>query len=246
MAGLCVPASCGTQPGQVVVSFSWGEVEPPETVWIHGRVVQRNPDAQGIGQIVSELDVPSRFSAGMSLAFDAVQNQDNLAVLVEARGNNSLDSRALYYGMSAPFTLAAGDESAGEIVVVMKEVPLLYDLAIEDAVGPLDCPECYVPEEETTLHFKALRAVRAEVANDADFQTCARSLEPGGETGGTHLSIVDGNEWRIAGWNLDCDLRDASDGPRSVYVRLFDELGYVSQMISKQVVLDRQPPSRDF
>jgi len=68
----------------------------------------------------------------------------------------------------------------------------------------------------------------------------------GEETEGTRLQETDENEWRIIGWDLDCGMEDLSDGPRSVHVRLFDELGYVSQTLSRQVVVDRLPPSEGF
>jgi formylglycine-generating enzyme required for sulfatase activity len=236
-------AACGTDPGSVAITFTWEGGQPPDGLWIFGRVMQVNPDSEGMGQIISEMADPQEYGPGMNLSFPDIQNQDNLAILLEARGDISLESRILYYGISDPFSLRAGESKKVEVVVAMVETPDISTLVIDEAVGPEDCSDCYTSKETVTLRFNGARATSVEVANDNDFSVCSQIFlmdSPGAKA----PKLVPADEgWVIEGWSLDCELEDIADGPRNVYVRLLDELGYPSQVLSANVVLDRQPPS---
>jgi formylglycine-generating enzyme required for sulfatase activity len=234
---------CTSNPGKVSITCKWDSGEPTEAVWISGRIVQVNPDTKELGQTVAELSEPHKYEAGMSLRFSEVPNGDDLAVVLQVRMEESVDGHIFWYGISESFSLAAGEDKDIEVTVVMVPTPVLSDLVMEEAVGPGDCPTCYVATNIVTLSFQAANAAAVEVANSNDFAICKHTLVPDGTLAeGLTLSTNEGN-WHIEGWNLDCGLADTEDGPRSVYVRLLDAEGYPSQTLSIQVMLDRQPPT---
>jgi formylglycine-generating enzyme required for sulfatase activity len=239
---LTVVTACGNDPGSVSITFKWECGEPPKNLWIFGRVIQVSPGSQSAGQIISEMDASQEYSEGMSLFFPDIQNQDNLAVLLEARGESTLESRVLYYGISNPFSLMAREHHKVDVMVAMDETPTISKLAIEEAVGPEDCLDCFTSSQMVTLKFIAARAVAVEVANDSGFTICNKAFFSK-EAGNELPRLVIGEEdWRIVDWELDCGLEELGDGPRSVFVRLLDESKYPSQTLSANAVLDREPP----
>jgi len=245
MAGLLtlVLVACGTDPGSVSITFAWDGETPPDGLWIHGRVMQANPDSEGMGQIISETESPQEYVLGMNLSFPDTRNQDNLAIILEARGDSSLESRVLYYGISDTFSLEAGESVTVDVVVAMVETPDVTSLTIEEAVGPADCPDCYASKETVTLKLEGVGATTVEVANDNDFSVCRETFSVDAPRKDAPKLIVGSEGWTVEGWNLDCGLEDAADGPRSVYVRTFDARGYPSQTISGQTIIDRKPPT---
>jgi len=238
-----VLAACGADPGSVSITFTWDGGTPSNGVWISGRIMQANPDSQGMGQVISETESPQQYAPGMNLSFADIRNQDNLAILLEARGDSSLESRVLYYGISDTFSLKADESVAVDVAVAMVETPDISGLFIEEAVGPEDCPDCHTSEETVTLRLDGVRAATVEVANDNGFSVCNEvfSVEAPREEMPRLVAADEG--WTVEGWELDCGLEDAADGPRSVYVRLLDARGYPSQTLAVQVILDRQPPT---
>ncbi len=236
---MCV--ACGTDPGRVQVTVDWGDIEPPAGLWISGRVLKAATDG-GDPHLVAELAKPQEIGPELQLRFGDVPNGEDLALLLEVRAESSTATRVLYYGASDLFTLAANANITVDVPITMVATPSLSGLKIQEAVGPDDCTDCYVSTGEITLRFEAIDAGSVEVAEDNGFSVCAQSLTPGQAEGNVSLG-VDGALWTVAGWSLDCDLAEKSDGPRSVFVRALDENGYPSETISEQVILDRVAPT---
>jgi formylglycine-generating enzyme len=235
--------ACAPEPGKVSFTFSWEGGEPTETLWLFGQVVKVDPETSKLGQVIAELAGAQEYGADMSFQFTDVPNEDNLALVLEARADALMESRVLYYGSSSAFSLAPGIDEDVDVPVTMTAAPDIIDLHIVEAVGPEDCLDCYTSKETVTLRFAGIGASSIEVANDNDFSVCKHSLTVG-ETGENMPRLLAGEAgWTIEGWSLDCGLEDEADGPRSVYVRLLDDMGYPSQTLSTQVVLDRQPPT---
>jgi formylglycine-generating enzyme required for sulfatase activity len=241
---ISIISSCGTNPGRVSIAFTWKGGNPPDGLWIFGRVIQVNSESETNGQIISEMEAPQEYGPGMNLAFPDIQNQDNLAILLEARGDGSLESRVLYYGISKPFSLMAGNSVTVDVVVSMDETPGISSFVIDEAVGPEKCPDCYSSNQKVTLKIKGNGATAVEVANDNDFSVCRYRFEMNDLRGDLPRLTSDAEGWAVEGWELDCGLDDAVDGPRNVYARLLDDMGYPSQVLSAQIILDREPPQQ--
>jgi formylglycine-generating enzyme required for sulfatase activity len=234
---------CTSAPGTVSITFKWDKSEPTGAVWVFGRIVEMDPDTKEPGQTLSELDAPREYEADLSFHFSGVPNGDELAVVLEVRKEESADAHIFWYGISESFSLAAGDDKEMEVAVLMVEAPVLSNLVVEEAVGPAECPACYTSQSTVTLSFEAADAVAVEVANDAAFSVCKRAIAPQKDSPRGLGLVAEGENWRVSGWDLDCELGNTADGPRSVFVRVLDAEGYPSQTLSNQVLLDRQPPS---
>jgi len=196
----------------------------------------------GVGalKLVADLNEPQAYGGGLSLRFDEVPNGQNLHLRIEARGEPDPNSRVLFHGISAAFSLEPGREEHLDVPVAMIQSPDLAALTIMESVGPVDCPNCYVSANSVRLSFQVARGESVEVANDSGFSKCTRTFSAGEPD--SPLLIV-ANSWLIEDWNLDCGLLDVADGVRTVHVRVMDEFDYVSQSLSLQVVLDREAPS---
>ncbi len=243
LVSLGMLVSCGTAPGSVTVSFTWEGGQPADDLWIFGRVMQVSQESPRPGNIISEMEAPQQYGTDLNLSFPGVQNQENLIVLLEARADSSLESRPLYYGISKPFSLNSGSNENVEPAVSMTETPEVSSLAIEEAGGPADCPGCYTSTEIVTIAFVGERGTSIEIANDSDFTVCRQTLSVAThESYGQGLVLRD-EGWAIEGWSLDCGLDDTADGPRNVYLRLLDDMAYPSQVLSANVIVDREPPS---
>jgi hypothetical protein len=234
--------SCAPEPGKVSFSFTWEGGEPTQPLWLFGQVVKVNPETGELGQVVAELAGAQEYGSEMGFQFTDVPNEGNLALVLEARADASLESRVLYYGSSGAFSLAPGVDNDVEVPVTMVAAPDIDDLRIEEAVGPEDCPDCYVSTSTVSVSFKVQDGVAVEVANDSEFSVCQRILDRGTDLVEGLSLTEEGDFWNIDGWDLNCGLTDIADGPRSVYVRILDGEGYASQSQSAQVVLDRQAP----
>jgi formylglycine-generating enzyme len=235
--------SCTPPPGYMNVTFHWEDGPPKEPVWLFGKVVKVTAETGAQGQIISELAGSQKYEAGMALQFSDVPNEDGLVILIEARADSSLESRVLFYGKSNAFSLAPGVDEVVEVPVPMMSAPALLGLQIANAVGPNDCPQCYISTNYADLSLQVNRGTAVEVANDTEFTQCNKTLALGEKSAGMTL-LANGDHWQVMGWDFDCELGDLADGPRSVYVRVLDGEGYPSQTISAQVVLDRQPPTK--
>jgi formylglycine-generating enzyme required for sulfatase activity len=239
-------AACEGDAGRISVTFTWGDIAHPEGLWLFGRIDQVD-DGTGGRQQVSEMSDPISYREGVSFQFSDVPNGDNLVLVLEARADENVESLVLYYGISEPFSLNAGDDKTLEVVVGMVQAPTLSSLVVEEAVGPADCPSCWVSESKVTLSFEARSAVAAEVANDSAFTICPQALALGrASPQGPTLSAGEGEAvWKLNGWDLDCGLGAPADGPRAAYVRLRDAKGYPSQTLTWIGSLDTEPPTNE-
>ncbi len=164
-------------------------------------------------------------------------------VVLEARADTT-DSRVLYHGISPLFSLEPGQTTDLSVPVPMVASPFIEALRIHGAVGPTDCPDCYLPDNIVDLSFEATGDGTLEIANDIEFTVCRRSL-PGAEGDSDNgISVSNnGSGWTVHDWDLDCGLSETSDGGRSVHLRVTDGAGYVSKIVSAQFLLDRVSPT---
>ena len=105
---LLILTSCGTDPGSFSMSFSWDQA-PEGIVHIWVRVEERsNPEEAG--PILASAG-PAEFEYGqpVELELGEVPNGDNRYIIAEVRGSSNPNVAVLYYGVSDPFSMKAGE-----------------------------------------------------------------------------------------------------------------------------------------
>jgi formylglycine-generating enzyme required for sulfatase activity len=235
---LLLPA-CQPAGGEVSLVLNWGQVSPPGDLWLRGQILAIVPGS-GQSLVVAETPEASPVESAGELRLEQVPNGEDLVLLVEARADESAESRVLYYGLSGPFVLAPDETNGTAIPIAMMPVPTLDAAHFVEAEGPGDCSSCYVNVAAPTIRFASSGGTRLEVANDSSFTACPRTYAL---TDGAESPLEkNGTTFTLQGWDLDCGLAETGDGPRSVHLRVFDGRGYPSQIAVVNVTLDREAP----
>ena len=112
---------CADDPGHFMLTLEW-EKEPQDEIIIWVWVEERS-DPQVSGNIVA-FDGPWRHQpvGWFSMDVGPVPYGSNRVVVVEVRATAEAAAPLLYYGISAPFSLDAGEDTAPEVPVYLKSI----------------------------------------------------------------------------------------------------------------------------
>jgi hypothetical protein len=206
------------------------------------------PDPSGAYQVSARVEdehaitvaesASADFAPGTRLRFQNVPNGGPYTVVVELK--TSAGDRASFFGRSQPFQLSPGRHTEVQVALAIQSVPTLGPRGALRIVEALESEKVgrYVKERSVTLAFSAEGASEATLANDEAFSRgkTTRRLDA--------LSQEDG-EYRWPAWDLDAEVCGAStcvDGRREVYLRLTNSMGYRSEPVRVDAILDRTPP----
>jgi hypothetical protein len=253
LLGLLMVSACGVEPGSFSMSFSWDE--PPEgVVYIWVRVEERS-DPEAAGSILASAG-PEAFQIGQPVALEMgdVPNGDNRYVIAEVRETANANVAVLFYGVSEPFSLEAGEHTHVEVPMSFQKpetelylatVNLLFDDVQRDTVG-------LNAMKTATLLTRSAGATGMMIANDASFDAGFSQFAVGGEDGVIACTTEekDGTTWDncvVSEWNLLEGLATTpegtyEDGLYTVFIKFLDRYDYESQVYKATVVLDSQPP----
>ena len=249
-------AACGivAEPGSISMSFEWGEVKPEGSVHIWLRVEERS-DVSVAGSILASSG-PDPYQVGepFEATLGQVANGDNRVVVVEVREGPNAGLPVLFYGLSAPFSVKAGEHSHVEVPMTIQvpeadQMEAGVELRFPDAGKGYDEETgrvALVAVDNAVVHIRSRGAVGVVLANDASFSAGMKSValgDPEWATCGEELE--EGVDWTVCDigpWNLLDGLPHTADGLYTVYVKLVDRNGYESQVRKASVMLDSQAP----
>jgi len=242
---------CGevfTDAGSFSMSFSW-DTAPAAKVWIWVRVEERT-DPTVAGKFLASAG-PEAYELGesVSLAMSEVTNCDNRYVVAEVREGANPGLPILYYGISEPFSLAAGKHTHVDVPMVMQvpealsmeaSVELLFGGEIRARVGLTEIVDA-------TLSTGSVNAVSIVLANDASLSANATEValdDPDAiscseeEEAATTWDLC-----TLTGWDLTAELDgELADQQYTLFVKFVDRYGYESGVYRASVVLDSQGP----
>lgn len=220
---LALLAAACTSEGSVRLSFRLiGELaNRTDDTWLH---VTIRDDAGSVlgGAVVA--------TSGAATAL-SVRNGDDRVAIVELRdGPDPATARILGYGISEPFSLAAGEVTTVEPAVDIRAVASVEALSIDGAeLG-------FARDPNVTLRITSSRP---------DVEHVIVAQDPGLSLGRADVDVAGGETFTVP-YDLDAACREVGscvDGPRSVVVQLEDRAGYPSDRASIVVQRDLFPPA---
>ena len=162
--------SCGADPGSFSMSFSWGQA-PEESVYIWVRMEERT-SVETPGAILASAGtgeyVPGE---GVALEMGEVPNGDNRYVIAEVREGSNSNLAILYFGISKPFVMRAGEHTHVDVPLTLQtpesmlheaSVELLFAGEERTKVGSNDIVAA-------TVATRSTGAISVMLANDASF-----------------------------------------------------------------------------
>jgi hypothetical protein len=226
----------------VSVAFTWADGEPADLsgLYLSVRVTE------GEGGSVLATAGPTALSEEIDMDLFPIPYGEGRVVTVEVRDNPGTGSRPLYYGISEPFGLTAGQALEAVARVPITAAP---DIATDGSGSPPVSVSGIVGDgvvgsTQITLNFRSASAVGAEVSNVAGFETGTFEVIPFE----SDVGAADADEVTTfsAAWDLDtgvdpCGVVDFC--PRRVFVRFVDAEGYYSETTSVEVIADTRPPT---
>lgn len=241
--------ACDRAPGSFSLTFTWDE--PPTTpVWIWARVEERLADPTVAGPILASAG-PERFVFGgqVDLNMASVPNGDDRVVVVEVREGESVGLPILWYGLSEPFSLKAGDDQVVEVALKLKRpeaealeatVALQWDGQARSVVRPAELATASVVTRSTGAQAVML-------ANDASFSAGLRTVTLVTGEGVTRTDEADDDvTWTtctVAAWDLGAGLPTAGeDGQYTLFAKFVDSYGYESSVKKATVQADGTAP----
>ncbi|MFT7580377.1 MAG: hypothetical protein ACI9MR_002046 [Myxococcota bacterium] len=230
-------AACDTAPGERSVRFNW--VDPPAagTTLYLTLEVQRRPDLSVEGPVLAATP-PTAIKAGVPIAtqLKGVPNGDGIRVIAEVRAALGPGQRALYYGISEPFSLAPGKTDLPSLDLDLHrpetERNNTVGLRFPAGVGVPSLTDITT----STVVLTTAKATVIELGNDPTLGDSTRidvasECVPEGEQ-----SVCEVTYWNLArGATVD-------GGIFTVYARFVDRNGYPSETIPAQVRADAEPP----
>ncbi len=233
-------AACGQ--GSFTVSFTWADEAPADTSALFlSAVLQHWPDGEAARAVSLATAGPIRGGGDEELRFTDLGYGGDRVVLAEVRGSADPRERVLYRGRSELFDLRAGRET--KVTVSLKLAPTPGTNADVDGVVRIERDGVAVSTVNTALVDLSLPvagATRVRVANDPAFSAGVTERT----TERLDAAVTAGHGlW--SDWDLNAGLPTSVttlDGQRTVFVLLFDELGYPSPVLRASVTLDTTPP----
>ena len=246
---LLLVVACAQTEGRVSLRVTWDPMSE-EPLWLRARV-ERRPDPLLAGSILASAD-PVLHTPGETteLSITRVPNGDDLVVIVEARREQGLSARALYYGVSEPFSLSAGQDVMVDVSMVLRPPASERSHATLSLLFGGEARERVNIDEigAATVRLDLSGAARVVLANDTAFDAGLATFEL--DAAGARITCEDqpsaddpARRWcEVAGWDLTAGL-DVEEGVYAVYARLIDVAGYESATLRASVRLDLTPPA---
>ena len=249
---LLVPAlvACTDAPGSFSISFLW-DVPPEEKVYIWVRVEERDDPAQQ-GRILDSAG-PDAYVQGesMSVSLESVAHGTNRVVVVEVRSLPDPNQSILYYGLSKPFELRAGDRKTVEVPMYLRppeteehprSVSLLFEGEPRVSVSLEEAKAAVVQTRSVASHSIILDNLPSFVGNLTVLEMGTdRGLECVQEEDEDEGATYDVCNW--GPWNLTAGLEALpANGKLTVYAKFVDLNGYESPAVDASVNLDSMGP----
>ncbi|MEQ9500271.1 MAG: hypothetical protein RIT81_25580 [Deltaproteobacteria bacterium] len=232
---------CTQEAGRFSVAFDWMSNRPePGTVWIHARVEERTKDVNLPGEPLRTAP-PVLWAPGAQLAFDAVLHGDDRVVVVEVHEGETASARPIYFGLSEPFSLHAGDDREVPVALALATTPSLREATAAVTITNAN-NRGRIGTNLAQLRVEGRGIATIEVAKDPDFVIgfvgyAATDLQREA-SGDREVFTLEYDLNR----GIDCTT-DACDGARQIIVRVRNAQGYASEAIALRVVLDREGPN---
>jgi hypothetical protein len=239
--------SCSLQPtpGSVSMSFTWDK-EPDGPVWVWVRVEERDKPLQA-GKILASSG-PHEYSPDSPLALEltGVPNGDRRHVVAEIRKEDSPTFPIVYYGISEPFELRAGEQvqvsvpaklQTPEALATEASIELLFDGTQKTSVSKAQVVSA-------SVLTRSAGASTFVLANDASFSVNARTFSVDDDSGACQKETREGQEWdrcEISEWNLLEGL-EVNDQQYTVFAKFIDRYGYESSVYKASTMLDTSGP----
>jgi hypothetical protein len=237
-------AACGShEQGVARISFSFDPRAPKlnHPAFLFVRVVENMTVTLG-----GKDAVPFDPTTGATLDPITIPNGNNRVVIAEIHDGSAQDSRVLYYGLSAPFSISPGKTTDVTVVLELTAPPGGASVTI---VTPT--PR-YVRDPMVPLLLVSDTAVKARISNYVSFPPSVPGIsdvptQTVALDAATAVPMAGGLVGHMVTWNLNaglgdpCTLRDYC--PRQVFVRFIDAKAYESETKTSSIVLDTKPPS---
>ena len=110
---------CADDPGSFSIMFQWQQ-EPADSVYVWVRVEEREIPLEPGLVLASEGPVLCEPGESCSMDVDSVPFGSNRVVVVEVRASADAGGAVVYYGISEPFDLKAGEDVVAEVPVYLK------------------------------------------------------------------------------------------------------------------------------
>jgi hypothetical protein len=233
------------EQGVARIAFSFDPKAPrlDHSAFLFVRIVEGKAGGAVLG---GQSAVPFDPMTGAMLDAITIPNGDNRVVIAEIRETQAADSRVLYYGLSAPFSIEPGKTTDVSVVLALTAPPGNGEVRIITGTTRL------VRDPKVNLLLISDTGVKARVSNFVSFPetvpgasevpTRAVDLDPA-----TAMQVAGGLNAHMISWDLNaglgdpCTLRDYC--PRQVFVRFIDPQAYESATKTSSIVLDTKPPS---
>jgi hypothetical protein len=237
---------CAGQEGTIRLSVKTGGVDLAG-LWIVARV----EDAGGTGavrQSTSPASYAAVLDAGLALA--GVPAGESLVVAVEVRGGADEQLPVLYYGISDPFTLEAGEDAVVSVSIELVSPAVQFpetSASIALHVGGHPVSSVNLEQAQSMAVSVTCQGASAiALANDASMSAGRQDLVSGEASWDDVCQESDG--WTVCSipWSIHAGLAPSMaqlpDGRYTVHARFTDKAGYAGPLHVADVVLDGAPP----
>lgn len=247
--------SCDNQKaGTFAVKFSWAkdgegkEVKPDVSTgeffvtvriyeWKEG--VTFPGDIAANGKQLIQSDPAQMKTKGTSIDFGDLSYGNRRFVVAEIRKGEELTGGVLFTGMSQLFDFKAGKHTEVNVEMSMTGLPG-YDENGENTfkirVFYNESPAERVPQSRVALRFTIRNANSVIIANDLNFEKGTAEIAL------SDLKKIDDTTYEYSPWNFTTGWEEIGDGSYTVFGKLKNNIGQISEPRRADVFLDTTTP----
>ena len=247
--------SCDNQKaGTFAVKFSWAkdgegkEVKPDVSTgdffvtvriyeWKEG--VTFPGDIAANGKQLIQSDPAQMKTKGTSIDFGDLSYGNRRFVVAEIRKGEELTGGVLFTGMSQLFDFKAGKHTEVNVEMSMTGLPG-YDENGENTfkirVFYNESPAERVPQSRVALRFTIRNANSVIIANDLNFEKGTAEIAL------ADLKKIDDTTYEYSPWNFTTGWEEIGDGSYTVFGKLKNNIGQISEPRRADVFLDTTTP----
>jgi hypothetical protein len=236
--------ACKEQEGSFRVVFEWADAEPDEDLELFAVARVEEDFDSGEGRVLASAG-PELLQPGMSLDFSDVPIGAQRRVVVELRESSGSAALILYYGISEPFDMQAGQDTVVKVRLQLAPTPGALDgagIAIADTPSP-----GVAASTKVKLRVVSDSAASVELSNRAGLPMGSSQRF---ELDDDKLADEQPEDEALAAheieWDLDEDLSEPCGEvdfcDRRVFARFEDAEGYLSRTFSAEITVDSKPP----